>query len=446
MDIQLLYGIIGLLGGVLVGGIAVWWLIQQRLAEKENLLRENYTQLAVAQQKALVIPSLQQQIAHLEQELRAQREIITSQEAELREVTTRWEESRISAEEKQRLLLNSEQRLATQFENLANRIFEQSGRKAQELNRQGLTHLLSPFREQLESFRRQVQEGFGQEARERHTLVHEIRQLQQLNVKMAQEAVNLTNALKGDNKIQGNWGETVLVRILESSGLREGHEFETQVSIRHENGSRYQPDVIVHLPHRRDVIIDAKMSLIAYERYFNSSDENEQKQALHAHVNSIRAHIKGLSLKDYHKLPGVTSLDYVLMFIPIEPAYLVAIGHSPDLLEEALKNNIMLVGPSTLLVALRTIAALWRYEYQSQNAQEIADRAAKMYDKLRLFVDDMQGLGNSIQKAQSGYLLAMKKLSEGRGNLISQAEGFKSLGVEIKKTIDNDLVEKSASD
>ncbi len=446
MDIQLLYGIIGLLGGVLVGGIAVWWLIQQRLAEKENLLRENYTQLAVAQQKALVIPSLQQQIAHLEQELRAQREIITSQEAELREVTTRWEESRISAEEKQRLLLNSEQRLATQFENLANRIFEQSGRKAQELNRQSLTHLLSPFREQLESFRRQVQEGFGQEARERHTLVHEIRQLQQLNVKMAQEAVNLTNALKGDNKIQGNWGETVLARILESSGLREGHEFETQVSIRHENGSRYQPDVIVHLPHRRDVIIDAKMSLIAYERYFNSSDENEQKQALHAHVNSIRAHIKGLSLKDYHKLPGVTSLDYVLMFIPIEPAYLVAIGHSPDLLEEALKNNIMLVGPSTLLVALRTIAALWRYEYQSQNAQEIADRAAKMYDKLRLFVDDMQGLGNSIQKAQSGYLLAMKKLSEGRGNLISQAEGFKSLGVEIKKTIDNDLVEKSASD
>ena len=446
MDIQLLYGIIGLLGGVLVGGIAVWWLIQQRLAEKENLLRENYTQLAVAQQKALVIPSLQQQIAHLEQELRAQREIITSQEAELREVTTRWEESRISAEEKQRLLLNSEQRLATQFENLANRIFEQSGRKAQALNRQGLTHLLSPFREQLESFRRQVQEGFGQEARERHTLVHEIRQLQQLNVKMAQEAVNLTNALKGDNKIQGNWGETVLARILESSGLREGHEFETQVSIRHENGSRYQPDVIVHLPHRRDVIIDAKMSLIAYERYFNSSDENEQKQALHAHVNSIRAHIKGLSLKDYHKLPGVTSLDYVLMFIPIEPAYLVAIGHSPDLLEEALKNNIMLVGPSTLLVALRTIAALWRYEYQSQNAQEIADRAAKMYDKLRLFVDDMQGLGNSIQKAQSGYLLAMKKLSEGRGNLISQAEGFKSLGVEIKKTIDNDLVEKSASD
>lgn len=352
MDIQLLYGIIGLLGGVLVGGIAVWWLIQQRLAEKENLLRENYTQLAVAQQKALVIPSLQQQIAHLEQELRAQREIITSQEAELREVTTRWEESRISAEEKQRLLLNSEQRLATQFENLANRIFEQSGRKAQELNRQGLTHLLSPFREQLESFRRQVQEGFGQEARERHTLVHEIRQLQQLNVKMAQEAVNLTNALKGDNKIQGNWGETVLARILESSGLREGHEFETQVSIRHENGSRYQPDVIVHLPHRRDVIIDAKMSLIAYERYFNSSDENEQKQALHAHVNSIRAHIKGLSLKDYHKLPGVTSLDYVLMFIPIEPAYLVAIGHSPDLLEEALKNNIMLVGPSTLLVAI----------------------------------------------------------------------------------------------
>lgn len=446
MDIQLLYGLIGLLSGVLIGGIVVWWLVQQRLSEKEVMLREGYTQIAVAQEKATVIPTLQQHIDQLEQEIRAQRETITSQEAELREVTTRFEENRVSAEDKQRLLLNSEQRLATQFENLAHRIFEQSGRKAEELNRQGLTHLLSPFREQLESFRKQVQEGFGQEARERHTLVYEIRQLQQLNVKMAQEAVNLTNALKGDNKIQGNWGETVLSRILESSGLREGHEFETQVSIRHEQGGRYQPDVIVHLPHGRDVVIDAKMSLIAYEKYFTSNDDNERKQALTAHVNSIRTHIRGLSVKDYHKLPGVTSLDYVLMFIPIEPAYLVAIGHSPDLLEEALKHNIMLVGPSTLLVALRTIASLWRYEYQSQNAQEIANRAAKMYDKLRLFVDDMQGLGNSIQKAQSSYLLAMKKLSEGRGNLINQAEGFKTLGVEIKKNIDKDLVEKSASD
>ncbi|OAT26937.1 DNA recombination protein RmuC [Proteus myxofaciens] len=446
MDIQLLYGLIGLLSGVLIGGIVVWWLVQQRLSEKEIMLRDGYTQIAVAQEKATVIPALQQQIDQLEQEVRAQRETITSQEAELREVTTRFEESRVSAEDKQRLLLNSEQRLATQFENLAHRIFEQSGRKAEELNRQGLTHLLSPFREQLESFRKQVQEGFGQEARERHTLVYEIRQLQQLNVKMAQEAVNLTNALKGDNKIQGNWGETVLSRILESSGLREGYEFETQVSIRHEQGGRYQPDVIVHLPHGRDVVIDAKMSLVAYEKYFTSNDDHERKQALAAHVNSIRTHIRGLSVKDYHKLPGVTSLDYVLMFIPIEPAYLVAIGHSPDLLEEALKHNIMLVGPSTLLVALRTIASLWRYEYQSQNAQEIANRAAKMYDKLRLFVDDMQGLGNSIQKAQSSYLLAMKKLSEGRGNLINQAEGFKTLGVEIKKTIDKDLVEKSASD
>lgn len=446
VDIQFLYGIIGLLAGLLSGGMTVWWLIQQRISDKDVLLRENYTQLAVAQEKATIIPSLYQQKEVLEQEVRSQREMLSSQEATLREITARWEESQSSAEEKQRLLISSEQRLTTQFENLAHRIFEQSGRKAEELNRQGLTHLLSPFREQLESFRRQVQEGFGQEARERHTLVHEIRQLQQLNLKMAEEAINLTNALKGDNKVQGNWGETVLARILESSGLREGHEFETQVSIRNETGGRYQPDVIVHLPHGRDVIVDAKMSLVAYEKYFSSNEDNERKHALNMHVNSIKSHIKGLSSKDYQKLSGVTSLDYVLMFIPIEPAYLVAIGHSPELLEEALKHNIMLVGPSTLLVALRTIAALWRYEYQSQNAQDIADRAAKMYDKLRLFVDDMQGLGNSIQKAQTGYLAAMKKLSEGRGNLISQAESFKTLGVEIKKTIDNELIEKSVSD
>ncbi len=287
--------------------------------------------------------------------MRAQREINSAQEAELREVTIRLEETRLATEEKQRLLLNSEQRLTTQFENLANRIFEQTGRRADEQNKQSLDRLLLPLREQLDGFRRQVQDSFGQEARERHTLTHEIRNLQQLNAQMAREALNLTKALKGDNKTQGNWGEVVLAKVLEASGLREGHEYQTQVSVKIDQTSRMQPDVIVRLPQGKDVVIDAKMSLVAYERYFNSEDDAEREVALNEHLSSLRGHIRMLGRKDYQQLPGLRSLDYVLMFIPVEPAFLVAIDRQPELINEALQHNIMLVSPTTLLVALRTI-------------------------------------------------------------------------------------------
>ncbi|WP_420875385.1 DNA recombination protein RmuC [Photorhabdus aegyptia] len=422
----------------------VWFSVHQRIQQQELELRKLGSQLAVANEKLEQSAYWRVECEQLNQELRAQREVNSVQESELREVTTRLEESRFAAEEKQRLLINSELRLNTQFENLANRIFEQTGRRTDEQNRQSLNTLLAPFREQLDGLHRQVQESFGQEARERHTLAHEIRNLQQLNVQMAQEAINLTNALKGNNKIQGDWGEVVLSRILEASGLREGHEFCTQVSIKVEDNRRFQPDVIVHLPQGKDVVIDAKMSLVAYERYFNSGDRHQQELALQEHIDSIKGHIRGLSRKDYQQLPGLKSLDYVLMFIPVEPAYLVALNKAPELLDEALKHNIMLVSPSTLLVAVRTINNLWRYEYQSQNARLIADKAARMYDKMRLFVDDMQGLGQSLDKAQLNYRQAMKKLTEGRGNLISQAEGFRNLGVEVKRPIDPELVDKAS--
>ncbi|WP_323855092.1 DNA recombination protein RmuC [Xenorhabdus koppenhoeferi] len=435
--------LIGSLSGLLGGGVFVWLSVHQRIQQKERELRELYSQLAVSHEKSEQSLYWRTECDQLNQELLAQREINSAQEAELRELSTRLEESRLAAEEKQRLLINSEQRLNTQFENLANRIFEQNLRRTDEYSRQNLTHLLTPFREQLEGFRRQVQDSFGQEARERHTLTHEIRNLQQLNAQMAKEAINLTKALKGDNKIQGNWGEMVLARVLEASGLREGYEFQTQVNIKTENNERFQPDVIVHLPQGKDVIIDAKMSLVAYERYFNSDDGQQQMQALQEHINSIKGHIRDLGRKDYQQLPGLRSLDYVLMFIPVEPAYLVALNQAPELLDEALKHNIMLVSPSTLLVAVRTINNLWRYEYQSQNARQIADKAARMYDKMRLFVDDMQGLGQSLNKAQASYNFAMKKLVEGRGNLVSQAEGFRDLGVDVKRPIDSQLIEKS---
>ncbi|NIG97987.1 MAG: DNA recombination protein RmuC [Serratia symbiotica] len=417
---------------------------EQKMRQNELELRTLHSQLATGQEKLQQLNHWRNECELLNQELRAQREVNSAQEAALREVTIRLEETRMAAEEKQRLLINSEQRLTTQFENLANRIFEHSGRKVDEQNQQSLDRLLLPLREQLDGFRRQVQDSFGQEARERHTLTHEIRNLQQLNAQMAREAINLTKALKGGNKTQGNWGEVVLSRVLEDSGLREGHEYETQVNVRVDHHSRMQPDVIVRLPQGKDVVIDAKVSLIAYERYFNGKDEAQREAALNEHIASLRGHIRLLGHKDYQQLPGLRSLDYVLMFIPIEPAFLLAIDREPEMISEALKHNIMLVSPTTLLVALRTITNLWRYEHQSQNAQHIADRVAKLYDKVRLFVDDMSALGHSLDKAQGSYRQAMKKLSTGRSNLIGQTEGFRALGVEVKRPI-NPLLAQQAS-
>ncbi|PKB91216.1 recombinase RmuC [Ewingella americana] len=419
---------------------------QQQQREAELELRQLHSEVAANREKLQGLAHWQSECEQLNQELRAQREINSAQEAELREVSTRLDETRMAAEDKQRLLINSEQRLTSQFENLANRIFEHSGRRADEQNKQSLDKLLLPLREQLDGFRRQVQDSFGQEARERHTLSHEIRNLQQLNEQMAREAINLTKALKGDNKTQGNWGEVVLSRVLEASGLREGYEYQTQVSVQVDTNSRMQPDVIVRLPQNKDVVIDAKMTLVAYERYFNSQDDTEREIALNEHIASVRGHIRLLGRKDYQQLPGLRSLDYVLMFIPVEPAFLLAIDREPELISEALKHNIMLVSPTTLLVALRTISNLWRYEHQSQNAKRIADRAAKLYDKLRLFVDDMESIGQSLEKAQGSYRLAMNKLAQGRGNLVGQVESFRALGVEVKRPISPTLAEQAISE
>ncbi|WP_097032528.1 DNA recombination protein RmuC [Sodalis endosymbiont of Henestaris halophilus] len=410
-------------------------LAELALRDCEREQCEQYSRLAITEERLNSFVHFRQECEQLNQELRSQREINSHQKAELLEAAIRLKEAQLAVEEKQCLLSNSEQQLSTQFENLANRIFEYSSRKVDEQNRQSLDRLLIPLREQLDGFRRQVQDSFCQEARERHTLAYEIRNLQQLNVQMAKEAVNLTRALKGDNKAQGNWGEMILSKLLEASGLREGHEFETQFNIQQLNGQRLQPDVIVHLPQGKHVIIDAKISLVAYERYFNSDNDADRQLALTEHVNSLRSHIKLLGRKDYEQLLGLCSLDYVLMFVPIEPAFMAAICQQPELISEALGQNIMLVSPTTLLVALRTINNLWRHENQNRNAQHIAERASRLYDKLRLFIDDMNAIGQSLDKAQASYRLAKNKLSDGRGNIIRRAEEFRALGVEIKRPI-----------
>ncbi|EKM21760.1 MULTISPECIES: DNA recombination protein RmuC [Vibrio] len=404
-------------------------------------VRQTHGKLMAAMEKLRYFEAVKQERQQYFDELGQMREHKSRLETQLGEQQARHEQINQANAEKLQILEQAEVRLKQQFEHLANQLFEEKTAKVDMQNRQSLEGLLSPLKEQLEGFKKQVNDSFSQEAKERHTLVHELKNLQRLNEHMTREAVNLTQALKGDNKQQGNWGEVVLARVLAESGLREGHEYQTQVSLQNEAGKRYQPDVIVHLPQNKQVVVDSKMALVAYERYFNAESDIQREQALSDHLAALRAHIKGLSLKDYHQLKGIQSLDYVLMFIPVEPAFQVAIQADPSLVKDAMEQNIILVSPTTLLVALRTIDNLWRNERQNENAQLIAERAAKLYDKLRLFIDDMEGLGGALDKANQTYQGAMNKLATGRGNVIRQAESFKQLGVEVKRPISPDLAQ-----
>ncbi|MDW1827991.1 DNA recombination protein RmuC [Vibrio sp. Vb0937] len=426
---------------------------QQELDELDNErdkaafeVRQSHGKLMAAMEKLRYFEAVKQERQQYFDELGQMREQKSRLETQLREQQARHEQMNQANAEKLQILEQAEVRLKQQFEQLANQLFEKQTAKVDLKNRQSLEGLLSPLKEQLEGFKKQVNDSFSQEAKERHTLVHELKNLQRLNEQMTREAVNLTQALKGDNKQQGNWGEVVLARVLAESGLREGHEYETQVNLQSEAGKRYQPDVIVHLPQNKQVVVDSKMALVAYERYFNAETDAERDRALSAHLTALRAHIKGLSMKDYHKLKGIQSLDYVLMFIPVEPAFQVAIQADPSLIKDAMEQNIILVSPTTLLVALRTIDNLWRNERQNENAKLIAQRATKLYDKLRLFIDDMEGLGSALDRANQTYQGAMNKLATGRGNVIRQAESFRQLGVEIKRPISSDLAQLAQSD
>lgn len=411
----------------------------------QDKLEFRLEQLGKAQAQAERTQELEQSLADNRRKQMETQLALSKSNAMQQTLTASFEAKQQALNDKIQLLEDSELRLNAQFENLATKIFEARSEKLQSQNNQQLDSVLAPFKQQLEGFRAQVQASYSHEQTQRSALKHQLDSLTELNLKMSQDAVNLTKALKGDNKQQGNWGEVILERVLQESGLREGHEYDTQTDLKNEIGKRFKPDVIVHLPENKDVVIDAKMSLVAYERYFNSDDEEVRAQAIKEHIISVRAHIKGLSQKDYQKLHGLKSLDYVLMFIPLEPAFLLALEHDPSLVNYALESNIMLVSPTNLLVALRTINNIWRYEYQNQNAQLIAKQAGKIYDKLCGYLDDMEKLGRAIESADKNFSNAMNKLSTGKGNVIRQAHQMQQLGVETSKKVDAQLLDKALS-
>ena len=358
-------------------------------------------------------------------------------------------EASLESERKQGLgriesLNEAKEALTIQFKNLANDILDDKTRRFTEQNALSLDALLKPLQTKLTEFKEQVSTSYANESRERFALKSEIERLSALNVKMSDETRSLTQALKGDSIVQGNWGELVLESILESSGLRKGEEYLVQDSHTQVDGSRLQPDIVVRLPEGRHLVVDSKVSITAYARHAESADADTAQIELNAHIQSLRQHIQGLSSKNYSSLYGVGSVDFVLMFIPIEPAFLLALKSAPNLYQEALAKNIVLVCPSTLMATLRTVAHLWRQDHQNKNALEIARQCGALYDKFVGFIDDMEKLGQRIDQAQTSYHDAFSKLKTGKGNLIRTAEKVRELGVKPSKTLPTGLLDSIA--
>lgn len=357
-------------------------------------------------------------------------------------------EAELDSERKQGLgriesLNEAKEALTSQFKNLANEILEDKSKRFTEQNVANLDALLKPLQTKLSEFKEQVNISYGNEARERFALKSEIERLANLNLRMSDETRSLTQALKGDSKVQGNWGELVLESILESSGLRKGEEYLVQDSHTQSDGSRLQPDVVVKLPEGRSLVVDSKVSITAYSRHAEATDPMLAEQELNAHIQSLRQHIQGLSGKNYSALYGIGSVDFVLMFVPIEPAFLSALKTAPNLYQEALAKNIVLVCPSTLMATLRTVAHLWRQDHQNRNALEIAKQCGTLYDKFVGFVDDLEKLGQRLDQAQTSYHEAFNKLKSGKGNLIRTAEKVRELGVKPSKNLSAPLIESS---
>lgn len=322
--------------------------------------------------------------------------------------------------------------LQIEFKNLANEILEEKTKKFTEQNSKRLDEILIPFKNQLTGFEKRVEDTYQKTLKDQTDLQAELKKLQDLNVKISQEANNLTRALKGDVKKQGNWGEMILERVLERSGLSKGLEYEVQESFITDEGKRIQPDVVIHLPENKHILIDAKVSLVAYNEFVNTDNPDDEAEYIKSHLISIRKHVKELAEKNYQNTKGIQSPDFVLMFIPIEASFSVAVKEDPSLFNEAWGKHIVIVSPTTLLATLMTIASIWKQENQTKNAIKIADEGAKLYDKFVHFLDDLDKLGKKLEAATGHYQDSIKKLKTGPGNLISKVEGLKKLGVRAK--------------
>lgn len=335
---------------------------------------------------------------------------------------------------------NLQQKFTTEFENIAAKILKQNTEEFALSNQKNMTELLSPLKEKIQVFEKKVEDTYEKGLKDQTDLKAELKKLHDLNLKISDEANNLTKALKGDVKKQGNWGEMILERILERSGLTEGREYQKQESVLSENGQRFQPDVVIHLPDQKHIIVDSKVSLVAYERLVNADNEKDRNFHVKEHLLSVRSHIKILSDKHYQNSPGFNCPDFVLLFIPIESSFSIAVQEDQDLFSYAWDNKVVIVSPSTLLATLRTIASIWQQENQTRNALEIARQSGALYDKFVAFISDMEAIGKSLESTRKTYEQATNKLYSGSGNLVRRAENIRKLGAKTTKGLPPEMI------
>ncbi|MEZ9551955.1 DNA recombination protein RmuC [Vibrio breoganii] len=427
---------------------------RKQLSEREHTLRQTSELLSeakVAESSATAsfkakLEELQlenQRSQALNVELRDLNEKYSNAMGKIGELNTEIETKQTHYDQQIALLKESKQELSKEFERLANEILERKGQAFKQLNTESMSSILNPIHQELRGFKNKVEDIHSRETEQRVQLRTELQNLQKLNREITDQADKLTTALKGEKKVQGNWGELMLENVLDNSGLRLGTDYKREVSIDSEEG-RFRPDAIVYLPQNKHLVIDAKTSLNAYTRYVNSEDVSEREVALREHASAVRDRINELAAKEYSKLPGLNSPEVVIMFIPIESAYVEALKADSNLFQSALEKNILVATPTTLLTSLNIVRQLWRFEEQNKHTAELANRAEKFYTKLNTFLNSMEGVGKQLDKAKETYDRALGQLHTGKGNLIKQASEFKELGVAVTRELPAELVEKAS--
>ncbi len=434
MDILIL--IIGIAVGVVIG-----WLLAKVLKPSINSELDTNDTVSIDR-----FNDLQNRLnSVLEEKSKVDDEVIRLS-SELSRWTERHEQMELRLKDQKGELGELQDKFKNDFKVLAQEILEKTGNTFKEQNKEQIGTILAPFKEKLESFEKKVEETYEKGKAETISLKSEVKMLSEQSAKLSKDAENLTKALKSDVKAQGNWGEVILERILEKSGLTKNQEYFIQNSITTEDGRRFQPDVIIKLPDDKNVIVDSKVSLIAYERFSSAENVEEQQGHLKEHIASIKAHVKGLSDKNYQSLYGIDGLDFVLLFIPIEGAFSAAVQYDNTLFQDAFDKNVVIVSTSTLLATLRTIASIWKQEKQTQNAIEIARQGGALYDKFVGLTEDLLNLGKQMDTAKKSYEGAMNKMSSGSGNLIKRAEDLRKLGLKTSKQIEQKLIDKAGAE
>jgi len=436
LGMNFLIVVFGILIGLYIGRLLAKLKLEK---EKSVLEKQNALLLSAKEIAENAVLKVQKELQTLQQEKEQLLTVNSSQVADLRNLQEKLDDHK---EEVNKL----QEKFTKEFENLANKIFEDKSTKFTVQNKENIQTILHPLQEKIKGFEDKVEKTHKESIDYHAALRQQIIGLKEMNLQMSKETINLTKALKGDNKTQGNWGELVLERVLEKSGLEKNREYVVQQSFTNEQGKRVLPDVVIHLPNNRKMIVDSKVSLTAYEQFVNTEEEHQKALFLKDHINSLKRHIEQLSEKKYEDIYKIESPDFVLLFIPIEPAFAVAINSDNSLYNEAFDKNIVIVTPSTLLATLRTIDTMWNNEKQQKNALEIARQAGGLYDKFHGLLNDLIGIGKKIDASKTDYNAAMNKLVDGKGNLITSVEKLKKMGAKAKKALPENIIERAGDD